>query len=34
MNEMTISHCVALSLHCANNSATTGNGILFSTFPR
>lgn len=34
MNEMTISQSIALSLHCANNSATTDNGVLFSTFPR
>ncbi len=34
MNEMTISQSVAFSLHCANKSATAGNDMLFSTFPR
>lgn len=34
MNEMTISRSVALSLNCANNSASANNGALFSTFPR
>lgn len=34
MNEMAIGYSIAISLHCANNSASTDNAVHFSTFPR